>query len=86
MFISVGANKYRQHVSRKKFIFSYRLVAQKQAQCTYSVMAAIRIDGERNGIAFEMFARERRAGAADVLIVETGALIVLQAHGGTVKE
>ena len=49
-------------------------------------MAAVRVDAERNGIAFEMFARERRAGAADVLIVETGALIVLQAHGGTVKE
>ena len=52
---------------------------------TYGVMAAVWIDGERNGIAFEMFARERRARTADVLVVETGTLVVLQAHGGTVK-
>jgi len=48
-------------------------------------MAAVRVDGERNGIAFEMFACERRTRTADVLVVETGALVVLQACGGTVK-
>ena len=49
-------------------------------------MAAVRVDSERNGIAFKMFALERRARTADVLVVETGALVVLQAHGGAVKE
>jgi len=47
-------------------------------------MAAVLVDGEGTRIAFEMFAREPGVCSADVLEVETGALVVLQARGGTV--
>ena len=50
-------------------------------RCTYGVMAAVWVDGERSRIAAEMLARE--AGA--VLDVEAGALVVLQARRGTVQ-
>jgi len=44
--------------------------------CTYRIMATVWVDGKLKRIAFEMFARDAEA---DILVVETGALVVLQA-------
>jgi len=45
-------------------------------------MATVWVNGELKRIAFEMLACE---SAADILVVETGALVVLQARCGTVQ-
>ena len=50
--------------------------------CTYGIMSTGWVDGELNRIAFEMFARET---TANVLVVETGALVILQARCRTVQ-
>ena len=47
---------------------------------TYRIMATFRVNGELKRIAYEMLACE---AAADILVVETGALVVLQARCGT---
>ena len=49
--------------------------------CTYRVMTTGWVDGELSRIAFEMFTCE---AAANILVVETGTLVVLQARCRTV--
>jgi len=55
----------------------------KHMLSTYGVMAAVWVDGERKGIANEMFTKPGTS-TEDFLEVETRALVVLQARGGTV--
>jgi len=50
--------------------------------CTYRIMSTGWVDGEFNRISFEMFACEV---AAELLEVETGTVVVLQARCGTLQ-